>query len=460
MRSIVLKDNVRGRGLFVDRRGDSDWTLRKVVTLILGVVILILMVVGIVTGQLTPLFEHVKGNIDSVLVMFGLKDGGNVVGARDCVKYSLDEMEGGGDLLKSLKENSGEFEVCASGNCYVTLGKKNYFYNRKINRMSDMDESVPVVYIQPDEFSLKDWKMYNLVIDDLSKSLDADSDLALRGKLEKYFKGYTKSFILYGDGAGAGDSPVSASWQDGHWIVFESSQVGWWWDNEEFKVLYEGDDDVKALDEFYNQVNDYYDDSVYFEVSFSKKQGESYIGAPISETGDSIEKIVGAAGGNHALDGDAELSKLKSWWVDKKKELIENSLPKVGSQEDFKKLIVGHKVDLGDFGVAEISDVDFFDALHPVIGFKMSDGNVYGLRFVGIETEYLSDTVKRKVQSVEGDYVYDEIKLRQTPFELVHKEGDGYVGVGDLKDYALPEVYLEGFLNNLLIKEFVKKSCK
>ncbi len=62
------------RRLKIKNKRGQDWTIGKLMTLILVVVFLVLIVYGISTGGLKPLFAKIANSFDNILVMLGIKN--------------------------------------------------------------------------------------------------------------------------------------------------------------------------------------------------------------------------------------------------------------------------------------------------------------------------------------------------------------------------------------------------
>ena len=106
------------------KRGAIDWTVGKLLSLILAVLLLVLITYGFSTGAITPLKERIMGQINNVLLMLGsIKGGGE--GSSDCLEFSSSEIggkKGGKVLLGNLsrieRKTSGlEFKICRDGTC-------------------------------------------------------------------------------------------------------------------------------------------------------------------------------------------------------------------------------------------------------------------------------------------------------------------------------------------------------
>jgi hypothetical protein len=443
------------------RAEEGSWTVRKVVMLILLVILLILIIFGLISGKINPLFENVKGRMNSVLILLGVSSEG-LGGSFDCFSRKLSEVSGGGEILESFDVNEGVFLVCRDGNCYVELGEDKFSFNRKTGRVVN-ENNKNVIYDLEKDFSLVEWEIYNLFLDDLKKALNINFDSEMETKIEEYFKGYTKSFTLYGDGGWFGSS-IYATWQDDQWRVSKRGK--------EFKILYDGKSDSEAMDVFYNEVHGGYflGYNVYYQIDFPKKHGESYIGTLIEESKNSISEIIG----NGKLSSKDDLNKLLAWWNTKKRELILESIPNEEKIKKFKELIVGREIDLTKEKI-KVSGVDYDDISHPIIYFSDLEGKVYGLKYVGYNTEFSSgDSVRILVKpsqssdpvlkydeegNIKQEY-YSDVKLRISPFVLVYKTNRGFVEVQDLINYRIPEKYLDSLIKQDLLLDFFKKNCK
>ena len=102
------------------KRGAVYWTISKLIKWILLIVLLALIIVGVVTGALTPLFEQVGGKINEVALLLGI--GGNAA-EEGCkpIQYVDKNLN-----VCSKDVASGSIKVCNDGCYYKLIDPKEY----------------------------------------------------------------------------------------------------------------------------------------------------------------------------------------------------------------------------------------------------------------------------------------------------------------------------------------------
>ncbi|MBU3923390.1 MAG: hypothetical protein KJ592_00575 [Nanoarchaeota archaeon] len=83
----------------VDKKGGVDWTVGKLMTIVLAVVVVVLVVFGITTGGLNPLIERMGGAMDEARLLLSFLDWNGGHGASgDCDFLDVSESFGKGKL--------------------------------------------------------------------------------------------------------------------------------------------------------------------------------------------------------------------------------------------------------------------------------------------------------------------------------------------------------------------------
>lgn len=92
------------------KRGAVEWTVGKLMSIVLLVIFLALVVYGISVNGFNPLFERAGGMVDSVLLLFHI--GGDGSESRDCIEIDGKVIEGVGvgKLIKCMDYCEIEFE--------------------------------------------------------------------------------------------------------------------------------------------------------------------------------------------------------------------------------------------------------------------------------------------------------------------------------------------------------------
>jgi hypothetical protein len=105
----------------VGKRGASNWSVWKLLSLILLVIVLVLVVWGISTGGLNPLFEKAEGMYNEVLILFSLRDGGDGGGLIEVKLSSFDDAVGmlSGIGMSEQEIKNSTFKVSRKDGCGI-----------------------------------------------------------------------------------------------------------------------------------------------------------------------------------------------------------------------------------------------------------------------------------------------------------------------------------------------------
>jgi len=314
-----------------DKRGAINWTIGKLINIVLLTVVMALIIYGLTTGGLNPLIKNVEGRFDEVLIMLNIKDD---VSFDECFFSDVDELGGGEVFLRKvgLEGENIRMNVCRNRMCNFTGELKGYRYNEGVFEALGSDgewindivvgfgdtesvedlhtelnkwsyagltlgevESRPVVGFGDAESTKLNWKIYR----EVSSFLESAEGLDFLANPRM-----TKKFVLTGD-AGNDVRFVVATWQNNVWKiernVFLDEPIG----NLQFKVFTE--DDALAIDVFARSASVSGDD----EVSYDDGMGDS------GEIGELVGDE-GWFGSDDELDDDREIEKLKSEFSKKK----------------------------------------------------------------------------------------------------------------------------------------------
>ncbi len=428
--------------------GAVEWSVGKLMSIVLLVVVLALVVYGVSSGSLIPLHERVAGMFDEVILFFTNWGVGGGDGEVECYDRMVVDISGGEELLNVLdvegvnrggaflRSCSGEGEcrlVTVGGGVYWLSLSKRFGYegigdswNKEKDYLFDSSDL--------DEVELY-WDLYNVGIDSLMKDVGVDY---LRGF---YNNRFTKSFVLY-DKGGWLDDDVYATWGDGKWIIYRKGD----------KILYEGENDNEALGIFYGQADDKVADDVYYKISFSSSM--TSIGDVSDFGGEGIVNIIG--GEDNKITSDGELVILKEKFVGIKQNLLDEAVPSSADIENLDVKISGRTFFIGDDEY--VVGLDRSEGI-PIITFSFGN-KVYGLKFSSDALLYHS---KLKTRPVSNDYsvaTNDFVKLKNDlSFVLVSKSDGEWVVIGEEEEYKLPEDY---FLTALKINkalDFIRFKC-
>lgn len=440
----------------IGKRAGVDWTVGKLLNIILLVLVLVLVIYGISTQSLNPLIENVGGKFNEVLILFNLKDD---IYSKDCYSESVVNIGGGKDFLEQVGMSSDVvLNVCKNRMCNISEGGKE-IYRVKDGEFEKLEngewakyDSVFVGELSSIKFN---WEMYNAGVDILSEAKDLYDD------------GFTKRFVLYGDGGGW-SKEVYAVWQNGIWTIKVGDPKpisdGWFKDGKEFMekgwmvqkwkrrkttgILFDVEyiktyitkDDGEAINIFteiaWRSADD--DDKVYWKETIPTKPDEEYFSS--SNHGELIRQVAGS-GWSFKADDELDIKRLNSLFKDKKEKYlgeVDISVDDLSERIKEKKVTIGKK----EFTISVEEDEIF-----PIVVFtSTSDNEKFGLRH----------SAYAKINS----NLLDGVKLRYFPVVLVKQVGGVWKEIGSEEYYRLPKENFDEVKKATLISEFLKSKCK
>jgi len=437
--------------------GSSNWTVAKLIQIILLVVILVLVVYGVANG-LTPSFEEISYKFDELMSSFSFW-GGTVV--EDCYVDEVGGFDGGKYFLKMLGLESEKVNlvVCPSAVCSFEGGGLNLYRFRK-GRFESLDnddwEKYDSVFEGEFDEIERNWEMY-------SSGVGFLKDAGLR---EIYDSGVTGSFVLYGDGSGISDGEIFAVWQNGVWtIVVEVPKLSSWgdkwywqdikdledgWFKEEwgskpyggriksFKI-YRTEDRDEAIDIFVDKVRGGDDDKVYWGELTAGKSVPNYLNWEKPENG--IGSLVGLAGGNDEIDRDVDVSNLKI----KTKKIVDDLILEAELSDD-ELVVLEEAVDGKSLGIGRGEFV-----------LKIEDGGDFPI----VSFDYLGEKfgfVHYGEAAVNGKFL--EVPLNYFPVKLVQFNDGVWAEVGNEEYYRLKKKDFEEVYKASVVASFLEEICK
>ncbi len=81
-------------------RGAVEWTIGRLLSIVLLMIFLVIVIWGFTTGGIDPLVDKIGGQFDSVLILLNLRDGG--AGDIECLNRSVGSVSGGEEFLESM----------------------------------------------------------------------------------------------------------------------------------------------------------------------------------------------------------------------------------------------------------------------------------------------------------------------------------------------------------------------
>ena len=238
-----------------NNKGAVNWTVGKLLNIVLLVVVLALVVYGMTTGGLNPLIKNVEMRFDEVLAMFGFSTGNGSDG--ECSVRDVSEMGGGPNFLSRLGVSDASVVVCVGGVCNISgSGLEGYRIREGVFERLEGEA----------------WKEYTTLTEKDVGLIDLHWGLYHEGKrilreveLNKAYPDFlkrelSKKFVLYGDGSGFGGDIV-ATWQNNRWTIKRGKTLFYFGGSSDY--LYE---DSEAIRLFYEKMLEGGNDNVYWKV--------------------------------------------------------------------------------------------------------------------------------------------------------------------------------------------------
>jgi hypothetical protein len=411
--------------------GSTEWTIGKLLTFVLLIVFLILVVYGISTGGFKPLIEKVSGQIDSVLILFHIKDDNG--GSSTCNSILIKNLDGGNELLNYLKltDESAYLEVCKSGSCTMyNAGADNYFlknnalYNlRKGEKLGDITTT----------FNSEDIEKYFQLFNGLMNIKTSDDKT-----VKDYFLGrFTEQFILKGERKDG--SVVYAVWGNGQWIIerkFLKTFSGWRWGS-----VYVGQNNNDAINAFSKIVESGigYDYIIKYTYSSAKDPSSWKNNKWLS-----IDYIID--GDNSKIDNEAETSKLKEFFNKHKNQMVEATELSEEKVEELKQSVNSQTIESD--GKNHIINT-ITSEVSPYFEISLDDEK-YRVMFNG------ADIIKARMEALKGvDY------SNAIPYfaDFFYADGSFWQFFQESKYLHLPKNSFDTFYKNSKIKFFMQEYC-
>lgn len=198
-----------------DKKGATDWTIGRLIVIVLAGVVLVLLAFGIKNGMV-PNIEEIGGYMDRVGASLNFW---NTTEFYECIPYVVTDFSGGSEFLKKLGKEKElvELHSCRDSSCKFEGGDLDD-YELMLGEFRKLTDRAWVKYenlFSGDvDFTKDGWEMYHGGTDFLKKE----------GVVDMFGDVSTKQFFLKGDGSG-GDEKVEMVWQDGVWTFSEEGEV-------------------------------------------------------------------------------------------------------------------------------------------------------------------------------------------------------------------------------------------
>jgi hypothetical protein len=217
--------------------GASQYTVTKLLTYILLIVILALVIYGYTHVGFGPLRDSMKSKINEVLVLLNIKDD---PGSGTCEPVLVINLNGGKEFLEKmgLDEKSRTYVTVCEKNCEIReTGIGDYVY--KNNNLYLKKGSVEVEVGSSKSVNIQKYKD---IFDSLMEQNYGDR------KIKDYYnERFTEQFILIAERS---PSAKVAIWANGYWKVIDLRVTGIYGSNTNWRTLYEGLDVKLAFEKF------------------------------------------------------------------------------------------------------------------------------------------------------------------------------------------------------------------
>ena len=303
------------------QRGSTDWTIGRLMTIVLLVIVLVLVVYGVSTKGLNPLIERAGGMFDSVRLMFGFGDGDV---ERDCVVYSEDVAGVGSGIVSSCR-GSCSFELEEG----LSFGKKFNWTGGSLfvkagsswNEIWDVVDNVPL--------AIREREVNGILMEEFegyAEFSEGDSFMS---------SGIVPIYVLVRGDAGR---KKYFKWEDEGWFEEKDNK----WERRSW-------DSFGGLKKIYSESNDVFlDDDVFFRIGNSdtvrmyhlREEGDSFVFVEgIGANDDSYELFDIFSGGSGKIMNDDDFGVFQKWFSSEKGKIRENQEVLDEGMEEFKELL-------------------------------------------------------------------------------------------------------------------------
>lgn len=439
-----------------NKRGAIEWTIGKLMSIVLLLILLGLVFYGALYGGLNPLVKRMGDTIEQTGALFYRFFGGSDedVEFNECYVTDVLSLSNGKEFLRDYgieesKWGEVKISICQNNVCKLEGGgitpygvMRDQLYDLEKNEIanfpslgSDLDEQNfdNLLYLE----------LYNLL-----ENINAR---------DYYDSRYTKQFILYGKAVGYGDEDVYAIWQNGIWSVRKGSEEVY------FEKINSQVIDNSVLDYFYLQVDETFDDEVYYkETAGAILPGEVYLDST-QFNGEPIGRLWGEDFDNLQLDSIEELNKLKESFRRIKERLLAESIPSPEENAQLADKINGKTLFVNE-ELFELAVLD--EGIDSTLEFSGSNYLVFSIKSSSREYFVLFDS-KNKVFANNVALVNQDLenplgtaRLVSFPIILLKKQGQDFVEVGYEGSYKLPREIFERAYYGTIAYNFLRSKCR
>lgn len=395
------------------KRGAVNWTIGKLINIVLLTIVMALIIFGLTTGGLNPLIENIEGKFDEVLIMLNIKDD---VSNEACFSADVASLGGGKVFLKGVNMEGENIimNVCRDRMCNFTGGLSGYRVNEGVFEVLDGEDWKVGgdSFIGNMETVRFNRELYKGVFDILKDAEGVD-----------FLKSSTKKFVLHGDGSGLFSYPITATWQDNVWIIKHGLKRD---------VFIE--DDNKAIDKFVDKVwpgrgTLLTDDDI---VTYNDDMGGGGV----------IGKLVGKEGwtGYDELDDEKEVERLKTAFAEKKVIYLDKIYPLDGAIFNLSEIISDHNSIIVDG-----------------ITFDMEIGEIDG----EVAIIFVSGELKFGLKYIAKGWLGNFINCERNFLQLILFKWDKeWKEIGNSDYYKLEEKCFKKIYRDTLTNDFLREKCR
>lgn len=304
----------------MNKEGAVDWTIGKLMMIVLLVVVLALVMYGVSTKGLNPLIERAGGMFDSVQILFGFGNSNEVGG--NCGTSFSENVEGVGRGVVRLCRGSCSIKLengLSLGNEFNWTGGSLFVQSGTYwKKISDIINNVPLV-IKEREVNGILKKEYEKYVGDKGDS----SFMGSRNLIYIFVKGHWGRRKYF-------------KWDDGFW--FEEKNK---WEKRDWN-------DIEGLRKIYSESNGWLgDDEVFYRVGISNEVIESHFDWGGEDSASlyklyklSLYKLLNIFSGDSGkISNNKDFEIFKDWFFSEKAKIVKHNNVLSAGQKNFEDLL-------------------------------------------------------------------------------------------------------------------------
>lgn len=365
----------------MNKIGATNWTMGKLLTIVLAIVFLVLVIYGVSSGGLNPLIERAGGMFDQVLLLFGMEDRDVDLGDDCGAPYRVDIAGvGSGLVTECLGECNINFDnaipdvgkdilLDISRTPFTLRSDMGNILENKIVNLAEIGEKREVYFLLRDTF-------YTAIrgVETSGVPLAEDNSDEIKDLMGQW------NDMLYLKVVRRGDLELKYQMRSsggGDWYKLEGGE--WvkksWSDSEGLQEIY-----FESLDAMFSK-----DNEVYWRVGEYDEYYDAYQSLEGAELDSSTlggnndyQMIPGMVGQIGAIDDDDDYGAFFSWFVFKEFELEGNRDKRV---EGSRELIEKFRSPSINFGGENLPMLIGFESGRPIV--YIDSFPQYGLLYGG-----------------------------------------------------------------------------